>query len=286
MSSDVKVPADDDLKALEGAAEVTAASLSRKPSWFSRHDKYVLPLALLAVILAVWEAAGQAGLIDELFFSWPSDIVDSLGGLAQTTLFSDLRVSALEFATGMLLALVVAIPLGLMVGYWRRLEMTLDPLVSALYATPTVALMPLFVIWFGLGITSKVAVVTVMAFFPLLISTIEGVKTVDPALLGAVRSFGAPRRSVFMVVVLPATLPFIMTGVRLAIGKALIGVVIGEFIGSQGGIGYRIREAAETFRTADFLASIVVLMVAAVCLNALLRVVERRLARWRVDRQS
>jgi NitT/TauT family transport system permease protein len=264
--------------------EVTARSLSKKVSWFSRNDKYLLPSLLLAIILVIWELVGQGGHISQLFFSWPSAIAQSMRHLAATTLVADLRISGIEFAIGLLIALATAIPLGMMVGYWRRVEHSVDPLVSALYATPTVALMPLFVIWFGLGITSKVAVVAVLAFFPVLISTTEGVKTVDPVLLGAVRSFGAGQRQVFTVVVLPATLPFIMTGIRLAIGKALIGVVIGEFIGAQAGIGFRIREAAETFRTADFLASIVVLMIAAVLLNGLLRVIEQRLARWRVAR--
>lgn len=264
--------------------EVTASALARRESWFTRNERYLLPSLLLAVILVVWEAVGRSGRIDELFFSWPSAILQSMQGLATTTLMQDLRVSGAEFAIGTLLALVTAIPLGMVVGFWKRLEYAIDPMVSALYATPTVALMPLFVIWFGLGITSKVAVVTVLAFFPLLISTIEGVKTVDGVLIGAARSFGAGRIEVFTVVILPATVPFIITGVRLAIGKALIGVVIGEFIGAQAGIGFRIREAAETFRTSDFLASIVVLMIVAVMLNAGLRVIERRLAGWRVVR--
>jgi len=259
---------------------VTAADLRGRRPRFGRLERWLLPLAVLVVVLVVLEILGQAGLIDPLFFSWPSAIWSSLIDYGGGDLWADLQTSGLEFLVGYAFALV-GIPLGLLVGYWRRAEYAFDPFINALYATPMVALTPLFVVWFGLGMGSKIAVVSLLAVFPLLINTMDGVKTVDPNLVKAATSFGANRRQLFGHVILPATLPFIATGLRLAVGKALIGVVIGEFIGSIDGIGFRIRSASETFRTDDFLAAVVVLMVVSVLLTALLRMLEERMAPWR-----
>lgn len=245
-----------------------------------RRERLLLPIGFVVLALVAWELLGRAVEINPLFFSYPSHIGQSLADYAQGDLWPDLRASAAEFALGMCIALV-AIPLGLIIGRNRRLVYTLNPVIDALYSTPIVALTPLFVIWFGLGISSKVAMVAVVAFFPLLITMIEGVSTVDRVLVDAARTFGASRRQVYADVIVPGTLPFIVSGMRLSIRGGIIGVVLGEFLGATAGVGYRIRVFAEAFRTPDYLAGVAVLVVFAVCLNLLLRFVERRVAPWR-----
>ncbi|HEY9565491.1 MAG TPA: ABC transporter permease [Nocardioides sp.] len=192
----------------------------------------------------------------------------------------DLATSGHEFVVGLALG-AIGIPAGLIVGSVRRLGLALDPIINGIYSTPTLALTPLFVIWFGLGIESKVAIVFIMAFFPLLINTAAGVKTVDDRLIQAARSFGAGRIHLYRDVIFPGTLPFIISGIRLAIGRAIIGVVIGEFIASVEGIGYRIRAAAASFKTDEYLAGVMILIVISIVLNVLLKALERRLAPWR-----
>lgn len=173
----------------------------------------------------------------------------------------------------------------MIIGSVKRLSLALDPLINAVYSTPTLALTPLFVIWFGLGLASKVAIVTLMVFFPLVINTAAGVRTVDRQLVNAARLFGAGKLELYRDVIFPGTLPFIVSGMRLAIGRAIIGVVIGEFIASVEGVGYRIRAAAATFRTAEYLAGVMVLVVFSIGLNVLLKAAESRLARWRTDHE-
>jgi taurine transport system permease protein len=259
---------------------ITAEALARPQSFYSRNEASILPWIALVVLIVGWEVYGRLGNLSPLFFSYPSEIAEGWLELARSTLLHDLRISGIEFALGLGIALI-AVPVGMVIGSIRRLRLAVDPLVNALYSTPILALTPLLVIIFGLGIASKVAIVAIMAFFPLLISTIEGVGTVDPSLQRAARSFGANQLDMYRDVVFPAIIPFLISGLRIAIGRAIIGVVIGEFIGATAGIGYRIRALASVFKTPEYLAGIVTLMTIAVVLNVLLKVLEKRVAAWR-----
>ncbi|WP_461480247.1 ABC transporter permease [Paenibacillus sp. PvR052] len=196
------------------------------------------------------------------------------------TLFQHLYISGIEVGIGFAMALI-GIPLGLMLGYWRKLEYATDPIIIALYTTPTVALTPLFVLWFGLDILSKVMMVFLMSIFPILINTMAGVKTTEPSLIKAARSYGASEFQMFKEVIFPSTLSYIITGIRLAIGRALIAVVIAEMLAANQGIGYAIRHASELFRTSEYLGYVGVLMVCSVILTQLLKMVERWIAPWR-----
>jgi NitT/TauT family transport system permease protein len=259
--------------------------LVEHPSFFRRYERFIMGGGAVFAVLAIWEIAGKADRIDPLFFSYPSQIWDGFMKLSADSLWKDVTVSGTEFIFGFFLAMI-GIPLGLLFGHSRLARYAAEPFVNGLYATPTVALTPLFVIWFGLGMSSKVAVIVLMAIFPILINTMEGVRTIDPVLLRATRTFGASRWQVLWNVTLPATFPFIITGIRLAIGKALIAVVIGEFIGSVSGIGYRIRTAAETFQTSQYLAATGILMILSIFLTALLQWVETKIAPWRQAHQG
>ncbi|OMP65712.1 ABC transporter permease [Domibacillus epiphyticus] len=239
------------------------------------------PSVTLVLILTIWEACGRLNLIDPFMFSWPSRIfIEAKNFFVNGEVFTHLAVSGMEVGFGFAMALI-GIPIGLMMGYWKKLELAFDPFVTALYTTPMIALTPLFVLWFGLETLSKVMMVFALSIFPILINTMAGVKMTELSLIKAARSYGASERQMFKEVIFPSAIPFIITGIRLAIGRALIAVVVAEMLAGNIGIGYAIRHASELFQTAEYLAYVVVLMVLSVLLTELLKIFEKKLAPWR-----
>lgn len=259
-----------------------AASRHQPPreSWVSRKRAQILPIVTALLILLVWEILGRTMQWNPLFFSYPSKIWSGFTDLAKGPLLGDLRVSGTEFAMGMGISVLIAVPVGLAMGSLRNLYYALDPLVTAMYSTPVLVLAPMLVIWFGLGIASKVAIVVILSTFPMMINLTEGVRNTDRALLRAARSFGATRWRMYRDVLFPAVVPFFVTGLRLAIGRAMIGVVVGEYIASTSGIGYQINSDAELFATSRYLAGVAVILVFSVATMEVLKVLERRLAPW------
>jgi len=252
----------------------------KKRTW--KIPKSILyPFVTLLIILIVWEICGRLNLIDPFMFSWPSKIfTEAVAFFVSTEVFTHLAVSGMEVGIGFAMALI-GIPIGLAMGYWKNLELAFDPFVTALYTTPMIALTPLFVLWFGLDTLSKVMMVFALSIFPILINTMSGVKMTDPSLIKAARSYGASRGQMFKEVILPSAIPFIITGIRLAIGRALIAVVVAEMLAGNKGIGYAIRHASELFQTAQYLAYVAVLMVLSVLLTELLKIFEKKIAPWR-----
>lgn len=239
------------------------------------------PISMLIIILAVWELCGRLHWINPFMFSWPSKILAKAWEFTLSgEVFHHLAVSAVEVGFGFAMALI-GIPIGLMMGYWKKLELAFDPFVTALYTTPMIALTPLFVLWFGLEMFSKVMMVFALSIFPILINTMSGVKMTDVSLIKAARSYGAGEFQMFKEVIFPSAIPFIITGIRLAIGRALIAVVVAEMLAGNVGIGFAIRHASELFQTAEYLAYVAVLMVISVLLTELLKILERKLAPWR-----
>lgn len=267
--------------------EVTASIRAKARSAYrkDRRARWLLPTVLILALLLLWELYGRFVGFNPLFFAYPSQIWHGLVTYAQNNLWTDVGTSATEWAIGMAVALV-AIPAGMVIGRNRMLLYALDPVIDALYATPHLALMPLFIIWFGLGLTAKVVMVATGALFPLLISVIVGARTVDGVLLKAASSLGATRRHLYFDVIVPATVPFILSGLRLAIRGGVLGVVLGEFLGGLNGVGYRIRALAEQFQTAEYLAGVILLVGASVVLNFAIRILERRVAPWREGSES
>ena len=250
-------------------------------NWFQRNEKLWLPFATALGIIVLWEALGALNLWNPLFFSSPSEIWVGITELADGPLWSDLAVSGTEFVIGMAIALGIGVPAGLFLGSVRRLKIAFDPIINALYSTPILVLTPLLVIWFGLGMGSKIANVAILAVFPVLINMIEGVQTTDSNLIRAARSFGAKGLPIYRDVVFPSIIPFFITGLRLAIGKGMIAVVVGEYIAATAGIGYRIRADAEVFNTPRYLAGVVIMVVISVVIMGALKVFERKIAPWR-----
>lgn len=247
-----------------------------------RRENAAIGATAVLVFLAAWEGAVQFGFVNPLFTSSPSRIVSAGYDLfASGTIWGDLEVSALEFFAGYGLAVAVGVPFGILMGWYSRLNAALDPFVSALYATPRIALLPLVMIWFGIGLMSKIAIVFLGAVFPILVNTITGVRTIDAEFIKVARSFGSSDRQLFLKVALPSSVPLLLTGLRLGLGHGLIGIVVGEMFGATQGLGFLIAVAGARFQTDRVMVGIIIIALAGVAMTEVLRAIERRFERWR-----
>jgi NitT/TauT family transport system permease protein len=250
--------------------------------FYRRHDALIVGTLSVAAALAVWQAFWSAGLISPLFFSGPSAIaVRFYDVLVNGTLLADIAYSGRNFAVGFALALAAGVLLGLLLGWYRLPRLIVEPFLNGLYATPRIALIPLIIIWFGIGPWSKVFIVFVSAFFPILINTIAGVKAIDADLLIAARAFCATDRQIFATVALPGAVPFILAGVRQGVAHGLIGVVVGELFAGSEGIGFMISYAGQNFATDLLFVGVLVIACAGIVLTSLAERVQRRFSRWR-----
>ena len=245
------------------------------PSW-------LITVASLTAMLLLWQYFGQ--FIDPVFGSYPTQIAAAFVELARSgKLGTALLESLRPFVVGYGLAIVLGVPLGLLIGRFRELEAGLGLYVTAGYAMPLVALVPLLVLWLGLGFAVKAAIVFLMSLFPICINTWLGVTAVPRTLIEVGKSFVASDAVILRRIILPATLPYIMAGIRLAVGRAVVAMVIAEFFTSISGLGAIIINSANNFDTATMFVPIVVLMVLAVGLNGLIGLVERRVAPWQAE---
>jgi NitT/TauT family transport system permease protein len=245
---------------------------------------YALRLGALAAFLAAWEAASRTGLVDPLFASSPSLIAAKLVEMVRDgSLWPHVAATSRVTAVGFALAVLVGVPLGILMGRSELFNATIEPFVAALYASPQVAFLPLLIIWLGIGFTSKVALVFIGSFIIVVINTETGVVQVDPRLIETARAFTASERQVLIKIVLPAALLFILAGMRLAIGRALVMVVVAEIYASNRGLGYLIFQAGGMYDTAQVFVGVGILAGAGVALTALLRALERWLAPWQTD---
>jgi NitT/TauT family transport system permease protein len=201
--------------------------------------------------------------------------------LRQGHIWIDIGISAQEFALGYLSASLVGILIGLVAGWFKRANYVIDPWLSALYATPDVALVPLIILWLGLGLWTKVFVVFLTSLFSVAVNTLVGVQSTEARLLEVAASFGASPFRVFRTVVLPGSVPFVLTGLRLAAGRALVGMVLAELIAANQGIGFMISIAGSTLNTGRLMLGILILGVFGVALGEGLRRVEQRFEVWR-----
>jgi ABC-type nitrate/sulfonate/bicarbonate transport system permease component len=247
-----------------------------------RVPKWLITLASIATMLALWEWFGRD--INPVFGSYPSAIAEAFWDLAQSGKLGAAMLESLQpFLVGYALAIVIGVPLGLIIGRYRVAEAALGIYVTAGYAMPLVALVPLLVLWLGLGFKVKAAVVFLMSVFPICINTWLGVTAVPKSLIEVGKSFVAPNAVILRRIILPATLPYIMAGVRLAVGRAVVAMVIAEFFTTISGLGAIIINSANNFDTATMFVPIVVLMVLAIGLNSLIGVVERHVAPWQAE---
>jgi len=230
----------------------------------------------------VWEVAAALGITSRQFLSSPSGIARA--GIIEMQLprfWNDVRTTLVEFVTGYGLAALVGVPFGLMIGWYRRVSYYFEPLLNFLYATPRIALLPLIVLWLGIGIWSKIAVVFLGAFITILLNTFSGVRTVDQGHITVAESFGASDAQTFRSVVFPSSVPFILAGLRLGIGRALIGVVVGELYAANAGIGFMLTVASNNFQIDRMLFGVTILIILGILTVEAIRFLERRLAPWR-----
>jgi ABC-type nitrate/sulfonate/bicarbonate transport system permease component len=267
----------------EALLDVRVAEASNLYKFYLNQEKKILGTAAVVVFLTVWELIGNTfQLINPMFMSAPSLVFKAAVQLfASGEIWNDLRVSGIEFFWGYILSVIVAIPFGIMVGWYKRASYVFDPFINAMNATPRVALLPLVIIWLGIGILSKVGIIFLGAVFPILINTRDGVKTTPYNLLTAARSFGASEWQIFKSVVLPSTVPFILTGLRLGVGRALIGVMVGELYAATAGIGFMITVAGATFQTDKVFVGVLVFAITGMVAMELLTKLEARFDKWR-----
>jgi len=254
-------------------------------TFYQRHEELILGGSAVLITLAIWQATWSAGKISPLFFTGPSAVVKRFAEeWTQGRLKSDLAYSGTNFIVGVSAAIAAGVVLGVLIGWYRRLAMLAEPFLNALYATPRVALVPLILIWFGIGMWSKVFIVFINAFFPVLINTAGGVRATDADLLRAARAYCASDWQIFKTVAIPGAVPFILTGVRQAVALGLIGVVVGEMFGGSEGIGYMVNYGGQTFQTDTVFLGVIIIAGAGIALTSLAERLEKRFSRWRPSR--
>lgn len=283
--------ADRQVTAEEVLLDVKVADASTLFKFYLNQEKKILGSVAVILFLSLWEFMGGALSVynpipvlrvNPMFMSAPSLIAKAGFDLFSSgEIYNDLYVSGIEFFWGYVLSVAVAIPFGIGVGWYKKLSYLFDPFINAMNATPRVALLPLIIIWLGIGIPSKVGIIFLGAVFPMLINARDGVKTTPQNLLNAARSFGASEWQIFKSVVFPSTVPFILTGLRLGVGRALVGVLVGELYAATAGIGFMITVAGATFQTDKVFVGILVFAITGVILTAVLDRSERRFDKWR-----
>jgi ABC-type nitrate/sulfonate/bicarbonate transport system permease component len=258
-----------------------AGTLSPRRAYV-RHEPVVLGVLGLVLFVGLWEVAGGLGWINPVLLSRPSQVVAAVGRQwTSGELPRDLQVTVGEILASFVVASVVGITLGIAMGLNRTVEYALDPFVWFFYSAPLVAFYPLLVIWLGFGFWTVLAIGVFLAFVPIAVNTLAGARGVDPVLIRAVRAFGGSRREVIQKVILPGALPLILAGLRIGVGRTLIGVLLGELFSANAGLGYRMTIYGARLRTTDVLVPLVAITIIGVAATQGLRLLEHRLSRWR-----
>ncbi len=249
---------------------------------YRRFDAPLLGGIGLVSALCLWEVAARLHWADPVLISSPTMVATALMEWAQSgALWRDIGVSLWELIIAFGAASVVGIPLGVVMGWNRPAEYALDPFVWLLYSTPMVSFWPLFIIWLGIGIKAIIALAFLFSLVQIVINTMSGVRNIDPVLIRCARSFNASTVDLFFKFTLPGALLMIVAGLRLALGRALIGVIVGELFSANDGLGFHISYYGAKLRFADVFASLFVIVVIGVGTTQLIRLLESRLTRWK-----
>jgi ABC-type nitrate/sulfonate/bicarbonate transport system permease component len=254
-----------------------------RQSFADRHRKVLLGGLAVAIFFAAWQAAFLVAPFNPLFISKPDLIGPAFVQLLTGgDLLRDLAVSAVPFFYGFVAAVVVGVPLGVVIGWRTRVRWALDPLMTIFYASPLVALAPLVIVFFGVGVSGKAIIIFMLSVFPFIFNAQAGVRAIDPLLINVVRSMGGGERDLYLKVLIPGVLPYIVAGARIAVGRGLIGILVGEFFAASEGIGYAIARFGDLFALDKMFACIFVIMVIAVIMTEGIRWAERAAFPWRV----
>ena len=255
---------------------------------FAEHRRLWLGLGSVLFVTAAWEALlTYVFPVNPFFFTKPSLIAVAFKEqVIYGALWGDLAVSSKAFLWGFGFAIVLGIPLGALMGWRRKAGYTLDPFFTAMYASPLVALAPLIIVVFGVGLFAKSVLVFALSVFPFIFNTFAGVRSTDRLLINVVRSFGGGEKDLYLKVIFPSTLPFIVAGARIALGRGLVGIIVGEFYAASEGIGYAISRFGDTYRLPEMFAAIFLLMILAVALTEGMRKLESVLAPWKTTQET
>jgi NitT/TauT family transport system permease protein len=255
--------------------------------YYTEHRRLVLGVFSVIFLVAAWELLlTYVFPVNPFFFTKPSLIAEAFNEqIKGPKLWHDLAISSRAFLWGFSFAVIVGIPLGLVMGWRRRVEYALDPFLTAMYASPLVALAPLLIIVFGVGVLGKAALVFLLSVFPFVFNVFAGVKSTEALLINVIRSFGGTEKDLYLKVILPSTMPYLIAGARLAIGRGLVGIIVGEFYAASEGIGFAISQAGDTYRLPDMFVGIIILSVIAVVLTEVMRRLELTVAPWRAGEE-
>ncbi|MCC7369501.1 MAG: ABC transporter permease [Chloroflexi bacterium] len=268
------------MSAAEAPSGSPAGASGSRPRGF-----LVARLVTLVIVLAAWEIVGRQ--INPIFLSTPSRILVALADMIRNgQIFVALRISLLGIALGFTSAIIVGVPLGILMGRSRLAEAILEPYANALYVTPRVALIPLLLIWFGIGFEAQVVVIFLSSVFPIIINSYAGVRDISANLVDTARSFCASERQLFTEVILPAAVPFIMTGLRLGIGQAVIGMVVAQMFLALSGLGKLLVNYGDFFKTDYVFAVVLVIGLLGVALTEIVKRLERRFAHWKESERA
>ena len=249
-------------------------------AFLRRYSDTLLPLAALIIFLAVWEVLGR--LTDPILFSPPSRVAKGFGELLATGRLQRATLITLNaLSVGFLLSVLVGLPLGLVLGRWRVLADVLEPYIDAIYATPRVVIVPLVILWFGVGYEGRLFIIWIGTVIPIIINTTIGVRNARRDLVEVALSFGANEGQLAKHVILPGAVPYIVAGLRIAMGRALVGVIVAEIFLDLTGLGGIIQTESAYFRTHRMLAAVVVIAALGTLLIGALGLLERRFAAWK-----
>ena len=249
---------------------------------YRKNDSVLLGTLGLVGFIVLWEVAAWVELADPVLISSPTHVAVALKNwIVSGVLLRDLATSLWELAIAFLASAIVGIPLGVAMGWSRPAEYAIDPFIWVLYSAPLVSFWPLFIIWLGIGVKSIIALAFLFSVVQIVINTMAGVRSIDPVLIRCARSFNARSSDLFFKFTLPGAMLMIIAGLRLALGRALIGVVIGELFSSNSGLGFHISYYGARLRFADVFAGLFMVVVVGICTTQLIRIAEIRLTRWK-----
>jgi len=268
--------------AAASARSTSRAAASARPELVEGRVVFAWQIAFLVAVLVAWQAGVAFKLLDPFFVSRPTDIGRRMAmWIVDGTLVRHLFVTIEESLLGLLIGAVLGIGSGFVLARWPMTARVFDPFIKMLNAVPRVVLAPLFLLWFGLGIWSKVALAVTLVFFVMFFSTYEGVRNADPVLVDNVRMLGATERQLVRHVLVPSALTWIFSSLQTSLGFAMVGAVVGEYLGATHGLGYVIAQAEGTFDTTGVFAGMTVLGIVVVFVSLGVSRLERWLLRWK-----
>jgi ABC-type nitrate/sulfonate/bicarbonate transport system permease component len=254
---------------------------SSRFSWLGRHGSLVFGTAGVVLLLAAWQVCAVTGIVDVHISSDPSQVIqEEITLFGNGTIWGPIGNTASEVGWALAIIIVAGIPIGIILGRVTQLRQMADPIISILNSVPYVLFLPLIIFWFGLGETARVLVVVWAGILPLIINTTAGVRNINVDYLRVGRVFSVSPLRFFASILLPATMPFVLTGVRLAVARALVGAIVVEFFLSSNGLGYFVQSETSNFQMSAAMAGIVVMAVAALLLTRLIGAVEKRVISW------